>query len=179
MKIEMACAPTLAPTAELAVTTAASLADAFHREARLLDDLGVVLRRQRNGVAGDDVQAVDESVFAAHRVMRTIEEARRRRRTLIGILTGAEDVSIHDLDEALGVRMTGALTTGRDDLESAALALSREIAINREVLRAAIETGDEFVRALCGAPAAPVSGYGERTTHTGPAGGGVLLNQRV
>jgi hypothetical protein len=156
-----------------------TLIGALESELRLLGELTAVLRRQREGVAMDDAQAVDDSVFAAHRVLRTLEEARRRRRTVIGILTGAEDTSIGDLEAALGARMTPVLAATRDRLQEMAQSVSRDIAINRLVLRRAVESGEGFVRAICGA---------ERRTMTYDAGarsvaqstnGGVLINQRV
>ena len=122
------------------VTGPGTLADALDRERRLLGELAAVLRRQREGVATEDVQAVDDSVFAAYRVMRTIEEARRRRRAVIGLLAGVADTPIRELEAALGPRMTPAVAAARDGLELTARSVAREIAINREVLRQAIET---------------------------------------
>jgi hypothetical protein len=57
-----------------------SLTDALTTERRLLDELIVVMRRQRTAVGQDDLQAVDDSVFSTHRVLVTLSEARRRRR---------------------------------------------------------------------------------------------------
>jgi hypothetical protein len=162
-----------------AAATVETLSAALTGEVRLLDDLASILRRQREGVAGDDVQKVDDSVFAAHRMMRTIEEARRRRRTLIAILLGAGDVPPRDLPQALGARVTTDLIVAVDRLQAAAQALSREIEINRHVLRGAIEAGDRVVRALCGARGATVSYDAGARAVAAPAGGGSLINQQV
>jgi hypothetical protein len=74
-----------------AARAASGLTDAFEVECRLLGELAGLLRRQREGVATDDVTVVDESVFAANRVLPTLEEARRRRRTLLQLVAGAQD----------------------------------------------------------------------------------------
>lgn len=112
-----------------------SLTDALTTEHRLLDDLIAVLRRQRSAANADDLQSVDESLYAAHRVLVTLNEARRRRRALNTLIGERENIGIHALDEALGARMTPALRDARDGLCSAAVVLSREVALNRRILR--------------------------------------------
>ncbi len=151
-----------------------SLADAFEAECRLLAELAVVLRRQREGVAADDVTTVDESVFAANRVMRTLEEARRRRRTLLDLIAGAPDAALDDLELTLGGHMTPSLADVRDRLRKQALAVAREIEINRRVLRGAMEQGHRFMRALCGSEASVSYEPGETAGALG-----ALLNRQA
>ena len=79
-----------------------SLTDALATERRLLDELIGVMRRQRAAVGDDDLQSVDDSVFATHRVLVTLNEARRRRRSLNTLIGQREDLGIHALDDALG-----------------------------------------------------------------------------
>lgn len=151
-----------------------ALVAAFEAECRLLGDLAGVLRRQREGVATDDVTIVDESVFAANRVVRTLEEARRRRRTLLGMLAGAQDTTLDDLEMALGRLMTKDLASVRDRLRAQARSVAREIEINRRVLRGAMEQGDRFMHAICG-------GTPSRSYEPGESAGatGALLNRQV
>ena len=47
-----------------------SLADALVAERRLIDDLLGVIYRQRDAVAADDLQAIEDSMFATHRLAR-------------------------------------------------------------------------------------------------------------
>src|SRR3954468_8332992 len=115
-----------------------SLTDALSTERRLLDELISVMRRQRHAVGEDDLQTVDDSVFSTHRVLVTLSEARRRRRSLNTLIGQREDLGIHGLDEALGSRMTVAPRTARDELHNAARSLSREVAVNRRILREAL-----------------------------------------
>jgi hypothetical protein len=133
-----------------------SLTDALSTERRLLDELIAVMQRQRNAVGADDLQAVDDSVFATHRVLVTLSEARRRRRNLNALIGHREDLGIHSLDEALGPRMTDALRVARDELHTAARALSREVSLNRRILREALACGDEYARTLAGVEESPV-----------------------
>ena len=108
--------------------------------------------RQRAGVAADNLETVDDTVHDAQRILLTLAEARRRRRGLMDLLVGTEEVSIAELSEVLGPRMTSGLDTVREELRASARALANELEINRRVLQTAVRTGDEMLRAMCGAP---------------------------
>ena len=157
------------------------LADSMASETRLIDELIAIMKRQRQAVAMDDLQAVDDSVFATHRVLVTLNEARRRRHALNRMLGEREDISIDALDDMLGGRMTDRLRELRTALQQSARALSQEVSVNRQVLRQALAGGDAYVRVLTGAPG-PVT-YGAPTTPAAaaqdPSKGGYLLNRRA
>ncbi|HEV8446036.1 MAG TPA: hypothetical protein VGQ44_04430 [Gemmatimonadaceae bacterium] len=112
-----------------------SLAEALLLERRLLDALSIVVRRQRTAVATDDLDAVGDCVFATHRMLVTLREARSHRRTigaLIGLPGGVgSDGGTDSLERALGARMTPAIRAARDELHAAARALAREVAASR------------------------------------------------
>jgi len=112
-----------------------SLAEALNIERRLLDELSGVVRRQRAAVAIDDLDAVSDCVFATHRMLVTLQEARSHRRsisTLIGLPGGADTGGgTESLERALGARMTPAFRIARDELHAAARALAREVATSR------------------------------------------------
>jgi hypothetical protein len=134
-----------------------SFTDALTTERRLLEGLIVIMRRQREAVSDDDLEAVDDSVYATHRVLVTLSEARRRRRSLNTLIGRREDLGIHELDDALGALMTAALRLARDELQDAARALAREVELNRRLLRSVLDRSGsqtsvpEWVR-LMGAP---------------------------
>ncbi len=110
-----------------------SLAEALHSERRLLDELSAVVRRQRVALAGDDMDAVGDCVFATHRMLVTLREARQHRQSigaLIGLPAGA-DAGTESLERALGARMTPAIRDARDGLHESARVLAREIAASR------------------------------------------------
>ena len=110
-----------------------SLAEALNVERRLLDELSDVVRRQRAALAGDDMDAVGDCVFATHRMLVTLREARSHRQSigaLIGLPAGA-DAGTGALERALGARMTPAIRVARDELHEAARSLAREVATSR------------------------------------------------
>lgn len=148
-----------------------ALTDALTAERKLIGELTDVMLRQRSAVGADDLQAVDDSVFATHRLLLTLGEARKRRRGINTLLGWKEDAGVKQLDDLLGDAMSNRLREERDELQTAARQLSREIEINRRVLREALSNNEGLVRAMCGAPAeATSSGYGTaaQTAYTRP-----------
>jgi len=156
-----------------------ALAGAINAEVRLLEDLIGIMRGQRAAVAADDLQGVDDSVFAVHRVLVTVGEARRHRRALNELLGVPADLPLRDLEDALGDHMGEALRFARDGLRAAALTLSQEVELNRQVLRGALSSGTSVVRSLYGAAEAPRS-YGVNLRPSeAETPGGVLINRRA
>lgn len=148
-----------------------ALTEAITAERKLIGELTDVMLRQRSAVGADDLQAVDDSVFATHRLLLTLGEARKRRRGINTLLGWQEDAGVKQLDQLLGDAMPARLRVERDELQTAARHLSREIEINRRVLREALANNESFVRAMCGAPAeAAPNGYGAaaQTAYTRP-----------
>lgn len=138
-----------------------ALSEALLSERKLIDDLTEIVLRQRAAVAVDDLQAVDDSVFATHRLLLTLGEARKGRRSINAMAGCREETGVKHLEEALGPWMTPQLRSAREELQVAAARLSREIGINRRILREAIANSDSFVRAVVGAPKdAAQQGYG-------------------
>ncbi|MBK6486418.1 MAG: flagellar export chaperone FlgN [Gemmatimonadetes bacterium] len=126
------------------------LADALQSERRLIDDLIAIMRQQREAVSADNLQGVDDTVFAVQRVLLTLAEARKRRRSINVRLGQPEDMALRDLLEAMGPYATDDLRTSREALQGSARTLAREVSTNRQVLREALTTGEEMVRTLAG-----------------------------
>jgi hypothetical protein len=148
-------------TAPVSPAALDALSEALLSERKLIDDLTDVVLRQRAAVAADDLQAVDDSVFATHRLLLTLGEARKGRRSINAMAGCKEETGVKHLEEALGQWMTPRLRDAREELQIAAARLSREISINRRILREAISNSDSFVRAVVGAPKdAAQQGYG-------------------
>ncbi len=135
------------------------LADAMAAERALVDELVSIMRRQRAAVAGNDLQLLDDSVFATHRVLSTLSQARKRRHLLNTLLGEREDLPLDALDAVLGDRMTESLRLVRGTLQESARVLSREVAVNRFVLRHAMSSGDACLRVLKGTPATSMPTY--------------------
>ena len=147
--------------------TATALTDALRDETRLLESLAAIMRAQRDAVSTDDIDAVDQSVFATHRVLVNLSEARRRRRQLNSLLGESDDLSVPALEAFFGGEPPSAVRVAADHLADAGRGLQREVEINRRVLRSAIERGDRHVRALAGLDGNPARA------------GGSLLDRRV
>lgn len=154
-------------------STVTSLVDALRTEARLLGDLAGIMRRQRESVAHDDLDGVDDSVFSTHRVLVTLQEARRRRRTLNHVLGESDDLSVVALEEFFNGDLPPLVADAAEALRGSALALQQEVSVNRRVLREAISAGDRHVQMLVSSASAAT-----------PAGdlvpkGGRLIDRRI
>ena len=175
--------PVVAPNVALSPAAAAQLAvtrdrmiDALASERRLIEELIGLMRRQRAAVGADDLQGVEESVYAVQRVLHTLAEARKRRRALNVRFGKSEDLGLHDLEEALGSLFDPRVRDARTGLQDAARTLSGEVAVNRRVLRVALAAGDEYVRALLGS-GMPEPLYTETAAAERPAGARLLDRQ--
>lgn len=132
-----------------------ALHDALFSERRLLDELITQMRRQRRAVSADNIEAIDESTFATHRILATLGQARQRRRQLNVLLGGSEECTLHELEELLGERSDERLRDARMRLQLAADTLTREVGMNRRLLREALNTTQQHVRTLTGNPTTP------------------------
>jgi hypothetical protein len=158
------------------------LADTLRSEAALLTELSATMQRQRDAVARDDLDSIDESVFATHRVLTTLGETRRRRRMLAELLGENSDLSLSALERYFRGAPPANVRAATDELSEAARNLQRQVDLNRRVLRRAIEASDAYVRSLCHLPAAPSVGYsdGTQATDKGLGGlGGAIVDRRI
>jgi len=130
------------------------LARALRDEHTVLADLLATLERQRRAVAEDDVDAVNDSVFAAHRLLGAYREARSRRRSAVILACGGGDGSVEDLSRSRGARLTEIERTASDALRDAARRLVDTVGVNRQLLQATMFSGDAFLHLLTatGAP---------------------------
>jgi hypothetical protein len=171
-------------TASRVSLQASALLDALHdalvSERRLLDDLIAQMRRQRSAVSADDIQGVDDSTFATHRILATLGQARTRRRQLNVLLGGSEEMTLREIEDLLGDLVDDRFRDARQRLQLAADMLTREVGMNRKLLREALTTTDQHVRTLVGAPAAPATYANEGMVPPGTgAPRGVLVNRTV
>lgn len=154
------------------------LSDAMHSERRLIDELIHVMRQQREAVAADNLQGVDDSVFAVQRILLTLGEARKRRRALNARMGQSEDIALKDLLDAMGPYATDDLHVAREALQGSARTLAREVSVNRQVLREALTSGEEMVRTLAGVGASRV-GYGETLGGNDAPRASYIVNRRA
>ena len=156
-----------------------ALTDALQTERRLLDELGKVLVRQRESIGKDDLEAIDESVYSAQRVLRTLQEARRRRRSLLELIGVDRELPLRELEDELGAAVSDVLAVARDELLSSAEVLSRELNNNRQVIDGALSVGEQLLRVFTGnTDPPPLYQPGAEADKNGGAAG-ALLNTRV
>ena len=155
-----------------------SLIDSLLSERHLVEELTVIMLRQRVAVTAEDLQGVDDSVYAVQRVLHTLGEARKRRHALNTRLGFAEDIALRDLIEVMGDNAPEALRAAGRELQDTARTLANEVAVNRQVLRESLASGDAYIRALVNA-AEPRLGYGESRGLSEGARPAHLLNRRI
>jgi hypothetical protein len=143
-------------------TRIAALTDALIKERRLLEELVRVLVAQRKGISSDDLEALDESVFAAHRVIRTLGEARQRRRVLLQLVGVDMDHPLRDLETMLGVNATADLCAARNELLDAASRLAGALSVNRHVVDGALALGESIFAAALGGERSGPDAHGPR-----------------
>lgn len=157
-----------------------ALHDALVSERRLLDDLIAQMRRQRSAVSADDIQGVDDSTFATHRILATLGQARQRRRQLNVLLGGSEEMTLREVEDQLGELVDDRFREARQRLQQAADTLTREVGMNRKLLREALTNTDQHVRTLVGGPTQSATYATEGVTPpTTGAPRGVLVNRTV
>jgi hypothetical protein len=122
---------------------------------------------------------VDDSVFAAQRVLLTLAEARRKRRTLLKLVTGTDDVPLADLEESMGPSLSQGVREAGRRLRSSANDLADEVARNRRILRGAIRSGDKLIRALCGGSPPQGVYVAPGQQHAPDAGSKLLIDMQV
>ena len=159
-------------------THVTSLVDTLETERRLLDELARVLVAQREGIAADDLLAVDESVFAANRLFRTLQEARQRRKTLLQLVGAGEELPLRELDKGLGLLMSPEVGAARDRLIESAESLARELSVNRQVIGGALAVGEKLLEIFIGGAEQPTL-YDEGAAPRGGGGSGAIVNTRV
>jgi flagellar FlgN protein len=126
----------------------AELTALIAQEARLLNQLSELLRRQRAVLTAGDGEGVSASVQAMGRILLTLDSARRGRAEVVGEITGDPDTPIADLERRMGRGAPESLPPARDAMHAAAEAAARELAVNQGLLRSALEAGDAFLQRL-------------------------------
>lgn len=155
-----------------------TLYDALISERKLLDDLIAQMRRQRSAVGSDDIDGVDDSTFATHRILATLGQARTRRRQLNVLISGNQDTTLRQVEDMLGNNMDGRLRDARQRLQHSADILAREVGMNRKLLREAITSNDAHVRTLVGEPQHGTTYANESGARMAPTPArGVLVNR--
>lgn len=155
------------------------LTAALEREILAVRGLGEVLIQQRSAVAATDIPAVNGSVDDVGRQLLAVEEARRHRLAVVAEMGGDPDASLDEFEPPVGSSGAAAYAAARIALRREAEKVAHEAAVNRTVLRSAVEAGNTFLQALFSSSEAPSPVYRAAERREGPKMSGVLLNRRA
>lgn len=125
------------------------LVAALDEEVALLDSLRDTFVVQREALGVGDAGALDDGIFTATRMMRTMEEARRRRRRLTERLTGGE-MELDELDIWLSGVNNRPIRAARDRVQAAAVRLRTEVALLHDILKTALSDNRRYLEVLLG-----------------------------
>jgi len=120
---------------------------------------------------------VDDSSDVTSRLLLALDEAKRRRTDIVAALTGDPGVPLGHLETQLGESLPPAVESARLTLQRAAADVSREAAINRVVLRRAVEAGEAFLQDLFSGGEPQPPGYGAASPPSPPSASGRLLDR--
>lgn len=121
------------------------------QEAELLRELREVFRRQRVGVLEGRAADIDDGVFTATRMLRTLGEARAARKQITLRLFGSS-MEFQDLDDGVLPNRDADLERARDEVRSAARGLLEEAAVLRGSLEVLLDDNRRCLDALLGGP---------------------------
>lgn len=166
-----------APSTHSAGAAPEALYSALSTERRLMDELKAALARQKAAVGRNDIDAIEAGVGDVHRTLFTLDEALKRRRSILALSTGSEETPLSHVPE-IAQNPQGALGQLATELTVAAETVARELASTRLLLQEVIAEGDQYMRTLAGGDLeATVYRRGEPELQ-GPQGG-ALLDQRI
>lgn len=137
------------------------LVEALEQEVGLLDGLRSVFVAQREAISLGDPRALDDGVFAATRIMRTMDEARRRRRHLTSTLLGS-DLDFDELDAVLADARNRPVRNALIQVREAAGRLRSEVRMLRQILQVSLSDNRRHLEVLLG---------DSSTTALGPSAG--------
>lgn len=152
------------------------------KEAELLRELRAIFRKQREALVRGDAERLDDGVFAATRLMRTLDEARASRRKVTRSLIGSE-LDFLELDAALMDADNRGLRSAREDVLEAARELLREVSVLRGSLHVLLDDNRRCLDMLLGDGQSPSGAWTAQPDGgvAGPGSGAVraVVDRRV
>jgi hypothetical protein len=155
------------------------LTAALEHEIVAVRELGEALVQQRSAVAASDIAAVNASVDDVGRLLLAVDEARRHRVAVAAELGGRPGASLEEFEPTPGTPGAGAYAAARTALRREAEKAAHEAAVNRAVLRSAVEAGDAFLQTLFSSAVDPSPVYGAAEHQARPRSPGFILNRRA
>ena len=168
-----------APVTSGATQSLERLTAALEHEIVAVRELGEALVQQRSAVAASDIVAVNASVDDVGRLLLSVDESRRHRLAVVAELGGAPGASLEEFEPPFGSQGAGAYAAARAALRREAEKAAHEAAVNRTVLRSAVEAGNAFLQALFSSTDEPSPVYSAAERPAPPSSPGFILNRRA
>jgi len=149
--------------------------DCLKSESALLHRLEGILQAQRDAVEASDLDTLEHNTYQAQRVLRTLQEAGRRRAGVLEVGLGRPNVTLDDL-ERHGVPLSSDLLEARSELHRIVRRVETALRLNRQLLTEVTRTNDQTARTLLGGESPPATWHPQGTRSSDP---GRLLNRRV
>ena len=137
-----------------------ALAHALRDEAVVLEQLDCVMASQAAAIAAQDDAALHQNFQAIRRIVRTFDEAKKRRASVVHYLTGREDLALDQLEFFLGDPLPINLDAARAQLWLAAQSVAREAQVNKAAVRRAKDANNALLQELFSAVARSGADYG-------------------
>lgn len=135
------------------------LESALEPEIRVLGELRDILAEQRAAVAAGDREGIEASVEALGRTLLGLETARRHRRSLLDA-AGLGGIDSLEALERAGVTLPEWVRDTRARLRETAALVGRELAVNQQLLRGALDAGEAFLQEVFATAALPLPARG-------------------
>ena len=155
------------------------LTTALEHEIVAIRELGEALVQQRSAVAASDIAAVNASVDDVGRLLLAVDESRHHRTTVVAELGGTPGASLDEFEPSPGTPGAGAYAAARATLRRVAEKAAHEAAVNRTVLRSAVEAGNAFLQALFSSAEDPAPVYRGAESRAHSRSSGFILNRRA
>lgn len=114
------------------------LLDALNSEAEEILKLTSSLEDQRKAIEQDKIDKVDESVFAIHRILLTLNEAKKHRMEVVALMGVDPEGGLSMLERLPQYESSQELFNSVTSLRASAKTLSKLVRINRSILREAL-----------------------------------------
>ena len=155
------------------------LVHALRSEQDVLEELREALSRQREAVARSDHDAVESSIHALGRIILTLEETRRQRRSVLALMFPDQEVSIMDLELYLDDAVPPELLEARSAVRRLSVSTANDLAINQHVLDRVLQAGDAFLQKLFSTALEGSPGYSPMRDGEEHASESVLVNRTI
>lgn len=126
------------------------LLEALNSEAEEISKLTSSIEDQRAAIEQDKIDKIDESVFAIHRILLTLSEAKKHRIEVAALMGVDTEGGLSMLERLPQYESSEELYNAVSRLRASATSLSKLVRINRSILREALAQNERHAAAVLG-----------------------------